>query len=76
LAAGAADRLHLERLPAYAPELNPGEAIWHRLKRVELRNRCCPTLGHLRCDLRNAVSRLRRKPDLVRSCIRHSGCLL
>jgi hypothetical protein len=25
LANGAAQRLHLERLPAYAPELNPGE---------------------------------------------------
>src|SRR5918992_5508750 len=26
---GAAPRLHLERLPAYAPELNPGEGLWH-----------------------------------------------
>jgi hypothetical protein len=32
LARGAAQRLHLERLPAYAPELNPGEGLWqHRL---------------------------------------------
>jgi transposase len=28
LANGAAPRLHLERLPAYAPELNPGEGLW------------------------------------------------
>ncbi|HZC02484.1 MAG TPA: transposase [Gammaproteobacteria bacterium] len=28
LANGAAQRLHLERLPAYAPELNPGEGLW------------------------------------------------
>jgi hypothetical protein len=27
LAKGAAQRLHLERLPAYAPELNPGERL-------------------------------------------------
>src|SRR4051812_9188617 len=25
-------RLHLERLPAYAPQLNPIEAAWHALK--------------------------------------------
>lgn len=41
LAAGAARRLHLERLPSYAPELNPDEGIWNHLKRVELANRCC-----------------------------------
>ncbi len=41
LANGAAQRLHLERLPAYAPELNPGEGLWQQLKGVELRNLCC-----------------------------------
>jgi hypothetical protein len=41
LAHGAAQRLHLERLPAYAPELNPDEGMWQRLKGVELRNLCC-----------------------------------
>jgi site-specific recombinase XerD len=38
LANGAAQRLHLERLPAYAPELNPGEGLWAQLKGVERRN--------------------------------------
>jgi hypothetical protein len=28
LATGAAQRFHLEHLPAYAPELNPGEGLW------------------------------------------------
>ena len=28
LANGAAQRLHLERLPAYAPDLNPDEGLW------------------------------------------------
>ena len=36
LANGAAQRLHLERLPAYAPELNPDEGVWQQLKGVEL----------------------------------------
>jgi transposase len=47
LAQGAAKRLHLERLPGYAPDVNADEGIWNYLKRVELRNRCCwPSLRH------------------------------
>jgi len=38
LAAGAAARIHLERLPAYAPEFNPQEGGWNLLKRRELKN--------------------------------------
>lgn len=60
LAAGAAARIHLERLPAYAPELNPDEGIWRYLKRVELRNLVCRDLSHLRAELRKATQRLRR----------------
>ena len=37
LAQGAAKRLHLEALPAYAPELNPADGPWHTLKRVTIR---------------------------------------
>jgi hypothetical protein len=40
LAAGAARRLHRERLPGYAPELNADGGVWSLLKRVELKNRC------------------------------------
>jgi transposase len=29
---GATKRLHLERLPGYAPELNPQEEVWNPLK--------------------------------------------
>jgi transposase len=63
---GAAQRLHLERLPAYAPELNPGEGLWQQLKGVELRNVCCFNLPHLRHELRDAVKRVRRKSRLIR----------
>jgi len=61
LANGAAQRLHLERLPAYAPELNPGEGLWQQLKGVELRNLCCFNLPYLRRELHDAVKRVRRK---------------
>jgi transposase len=70
LASGAAQRLHLERLPAYAPELNPGEGLWQQLKGVELRNLCCFNIPHLRGELRDAVKRVRRKPHLIQSFFR------
>jgi transposase len=66
LAHGAAQRLHVERLPAYAPELHPGEGLWAHLKGVELRNVCCFNLGHLRQELRAAVKRVRRKPRVIK----------
>jgi transposase len=70
LANGAAQRLHLERLPAYAPELNPGEDLWQQLKGVELRNVGCFNIAHLRVELRDAVKRVRRKPRLIQSFFR------
>ena len=66
LANGAAQRLHVERLPAYAPDLNPGEGLWQQLKGVELRNVCCFNLPHLRRELRDAVKRVRRTPRILR----------
>ena len=70
LAHGAAHRLHLERLPAYAPELNPDEGLWQQLKGVELRHVCCFTIPHLRGELRDALKRVRRKPRLIQGFFR------
>jgi DDE superfamily endonuclease len=36
LASSSGQGVHLEQLPAYAPELNPDEGVWNYLKRVEL----------------------------------------
>ena len=73
LADGAAERICLERLPSYAPELNPDEGIWNYLKRVELKNVVCRDLTHLRNELRKAIARLRRKPTVIRGCIAQTG---
>ena len=73
LARGAATRLHLERLPGYAPDLNPDEGIWNYLKRVELKNRCCANLSDLRLELRRAKERLRHKRHIIRACSRQCG---
>jgi transposase len=73
LAKGAAQRLHLERLPAYAPELNPGEGLWQQLKGVERRNVCGFNIPHLRREVHDAVKRVRRRPRLIKSFFRGAG---
>ena len=86
LADGAAARLftrlrrlcdygHLERLPGYAPQLNPDEGVWHYLKHVELGNVCCRDLPHLREELIAAEGRLRQKPDIIKACFQQVGYL-
>jgi transposase len=67
------DRLQVEPLPAYAPDLNPDEGIWHYLKRVELRNVRCQSLQHLRAALREAAIRLCTKPGIIQGCVRAAG---
>ena len=73
LSAGAAERIHLERLPGYAPDLNPDEGVWNYLKRVELKNVCCRDLAQLRTELRKAKERLRHKKNVVQACIHQPG---
>ncbi len=75
LADGAAACLHLERLPGYAPELNPDEGVWHSLKHVELGNVCCRDLPHLREELAAAERRLRQKPGIITACFQQVGYL-
>jgi transposase len=70
---GAAQRLHLEQLPGYAPDLNPDEAIWSYLKRVELANLCCHDLSELHTALIRARERLRHKRHVIRACFRQCG---
>jgi transposase len=72
LAAGAAKRLHLERLPGYAPELNPQEGVWNLLKRRELKNLCCQQLSDLRQALVRAKERLRHRRTILQACVLHS----
>ncbi len=73
---GAAKRLRLERLPGYAPDLNPDEGIWSYLKRVELANVCCRDLSELRTALLRARERLRHKREVIRACSRQCGYLV
>jgi transposase len=59
--------VRVERLPPYAPDLNPVEGAWQHLKHVEMRNLVCLDLEELHLELHLAVGRLRQKPHLIRS---------
>lgn len=76
LAEGAAKRIYLERLPAYAPDLNPDEGIWGYLKYRELKNVVCQNTTELRSELRLAVARLRHKRHVIQGCITQTGLVL
>jgi transposase len=65
-------RVHLERLPGYAPELNPQEQVWNLLKRRELKNLCCQDLAHLGQELVRAKERLRHRQDILQHCFTHA----
>jgi transposase len=57
----------VERLPSYAPDLNPVEWLWRHLKEVELRNLTCMDLEQLHLEFHLALGRVRQKPRLMRS---------
>jgi transposase len=61
----SADRLALEPLPAYAPELNPVEYLWSYLKQHEIPNLCPANLPSLNWLARRALRRIRARPHLI-----------
>jgi hypothetical protein len=65
--------LVVERLPAYAPELNPVEGLWSCLKAVELANLASPTLAEVIDQAYRGIERVRRTPHLAYSFLRHTG---
>ncbi len=68
--------LHVERLPGYAPELNPIEQVWGNVKMRELANVCASELTALRRPLHNGFARVRRQSDLAFAFLRHTGLQL
>ena len=61
------DRLGVEYLPGYAPELNPVEYIWAYWKQHTLPNVCPKNFWSLDQTARNTLKRMRRRPRLVAS---------
>lgn len=64
-------RLTLERFPAYAPELNPDEAVWSHTKR-QLANSAAEELVELKTMVRRALRTLRGSQSNLRGCVHAS----
>ncbi len=71
--AAAGGAIHLEPLPAYAPELNPVEWLWKHLKRDELGNVSCLDLEQLHMEIHLALGRVRKRRALIRSFFEGAG---
>ena len=57
--------IQIERLPGYAPELNPVEYIWGYLKQHELPNLCAKNFSELTDFARKRLQSMQRRPALV-----------
>ncbi len=64
-------RLRVHRFPAYAPELNPDEFVWTKMK-DDVANTAPEDLRQLDVQLRRSFTRLHGSQKLLWSCIFHS----
>jgi transposase len=67
------NQIWLEKLPAYAPDLNPTEQVWHYLKHVCLANVCARNLDELASFLTQAFEKLRPKRLLFKAFLKFIG---
>ena len=61
-----------KKFPAYAPELNPDEGVWDYTKYNRLSNFAPANTSALRVRLHKELVRLRARPELLASFIRHT----
>ncbi len=65
--------LMVERLPGYAPDLNPVEMLWGNVKGQELANRCAEDLTELDTAIHNGMERVGQSRQLTFSFLKHAG---
>ena len=65
--------LTVERLPGYAPELNPVEYLWGNVKGQELANLCADNLSHATAAFSRGMARVRHSQHLCFSFLQHAG---
>jgi transposase len=68
--------LSVERLPGYAPELNPIERAWGNLKSTELANLCTDTIAEVADTAADGLDRIGNDSALCFAFLRHSGLRL
>jgi hypothetical protein len=67
------DWLTVERLPAYAPELNPAEYLWANLKGAELANFGGDTIAEVADHAHHGIQRVCDSDSLVVGFLAHTG---
>jgi transposase len=70
------DWMREERLPGYAPELNPVESAWENVKGREMANLCADSLDAAGAECRRGLGRVRRTEPLLFSFLHHAGLSL
>ena len=65
--------LHVERLPGYAPDLNPIEQVWGNVKSQELANLCADTIGAVSEAAEDGLDRISSDAPLCLAFLRHTG---
>jgi transposase len=65
--------LTVERLPGYAPELNPTELVWGNVKGRELANLCADDLDEVEHAVHTGLERVGRSGTLAFAFLRHAG---
>jgi hypothetical protein len=70
------DWLRVERLPAYAPELNPVEYLWANLKGAELANYAGDTVAEVADQAQQGIRRVCDSDTLVAGFLAHTGLSL
>ena len=68
----ARDWLHVIRLPAYAPDLNPAEHVWSHVKRG-LGNLVVHGIDQLVAVVKNRLKRIQYRPELIDAFLTHTG---
>lgn len=69
------DWLHVIRLPAYAPDLNPTEGVWSHLKR-SIGNLAVRGIDQLQAVIKNRLKRIQYRTDLLDGFLAHTGLTL
>jgi len=68
--------LSVERLPGYAPELNPTEQVFGNLKSTELANLCRRTIAEVEQIAKDGLDRIGTDAELCFAFLRHAGLQL
>ena len=68
--------LSVERLPGYAPDLNPAEGPWANLKGTELTNRCDLEIADTVAAAEHGITRVRSNQQLLFGFLNQTGLSL